>query len=259
MTHRRNNQGSKRSEVLSEALKAEAGNMLLHSVGTFLQKNGLEARLIRKLARSAQFGRAKRGRIISAGRYRDVLRVYEEMGSIVATWYSNPLFLDINGSPAPLTVGRGPRTIQRLVSASGAKVPVTTVADLMRMSPTIEINPDTDELVAISRFFSLPGFELLRAGLVVERFLETLHSNSEVHGERSKLIFERSCYANSVGLRKVAKLLRDIKARGTAFMDSVDGQIEVNRSRKTGLEDLGELGVFMFAWRRSPKRRRRGR
>ena len=150
-----------------------------------------------------------------------------------------------------LSVGRGVRTIRNLLRSSGAKVPYAAVIDLMHMSPTITKDEHGD-LLAISRFFSLPGFELLRAGLVIERFLETLYRNSEVKDKRSKLLFERSCYANSIGSRKVARLLRDIEHRGTAFMDSVDGQIESNRSKTSKPIELAELGVFMFAWMRLP-------
>jgi hypothetical protein len=158
-------------------------------------------------------------------------------------------------NPKPLSVGCGPYTIQNLIRPSGADVSHSFVIDLIHMSPTITIN-DRGQLLAVSRFFSLPGFELLRAGPVIERFLETLHRNSNVTDERSKLIFEGSCYANSIGTRKVARVLRDIKQRGSAFMDSVDGQIELNRSRTSKRFDLSELRVFMFAWMRSPPKKR---
>jgi hypothetical protein len=129
-------------------------------------------------------------------------------------------------------------------------VPLDVVVKLMGMSPTIK-RSERSKLVAVSRFFSLPGFELLRAGLVIERFLETLQRNAEPDGERSNLIFERSCYADGIRAKRVARLLRDIKHRGTAFMDSVDGQIESSRSRASKQAENGELGVFMFAWMRS--------
>jgi hypothetical protein len=248
------NQEQEKSRLISEVFKAEAADILFGAVISFLRKNEVDSKLILKSARQAQQQELKFKRRDGVRQFRSILRVYEEMGGIVATWYSHPRFLDKAGNPKPLSVGRGLHTIRDLIRSSGAKVPHSVVVELMRMSPTITKNA-RGELLAISRFFSLPGFELLRAGLVIERFLETLHRNSEVRDERSKLIFERSCYANSIGMRKVARLLRDIKQRGTAFMDSVDGQIELNRSRKSKQGDLSELGVFMFAWMRSPRRR----
>ena len=246
---------SRKPQFKSGALQAEAAEILFGAVIKFLQKSKLEPKRILSSARRAQKRNGSGRGGIGGRQLRSILRVYEEMGAIVATWYSNPRFLDKTGNPLPLSVGRGPCTIQQLVRSSGAKVPCAFVIDLMQMSPTIT-KDEHGELLAISRFFSLPGFELLRAGLVVERFLETLHRNSETGDERSKLIFERSCYADSIGLRKVARLLRDIKLRGSAFMDSVDGQIEANRSRSSNQSDPGELGVFMFAWMRSSNRPR---
>jgi hypothetical protein len=244
-----------KSQLISEVFKAEAAEILFGAVVSFLRKNGLDSKLVLGAAKRAQQYAIKSKRRNSVRQFRSVLRVYEEMGGIVATWYSHPRFLDRAGNPKPLSVGCGPYTIQNLIRSSKADVPHSVVIDLMQMSPTITIN-DRGELLAISRFFSLPGFELLRAGLVIERFLETLYRNSKVRDERSKLIFERSCYANSIGMRKVARLLRDIKQRGSAFMDSVDGQIELNRSRTSRRSDLSELGVFMFAWMRSPPKKR---
>jgi hypothetical protein len=249
------NRVSRKSQLISEVFKAEAAEILFGAVVKFLRKSKLESKLILGAAKHAQQRAIKFKRRDAVRQFRSVLRVYEEMGGIVATWYSHPRFLDRAGNPKPLSVGRGASTIQNLVRSSGAEVPHSVVVDLMHMSPTITIN-ERGELLAISRFFSLPGFELLRAGLVIERFLETLHRNSEVRDERSKLIFERSCYANSIGTQKVARLLRDIKQRGSAFMDSVDGQIELNRSRTSKRRDLSELGVFMFAWMRSPPKKR---
>jgi hypothetical protein len=246
--------GIEKSQFISEALQAEAAEILFGAVIKFLQKSKLDSKSILSSVRRAQRRRGTRPRE-SDRRLRSILRVYEEMGTIVATWFSNPCFLDTAGNPIPLSVGRGPRTIQYLVRSSGAKVPCAVVIELMRMSPTITME-ENGKFLVISRFFSLPGFELLRAGLVIERFLETLYRNSEAGDERSKLIFERSCYANNIGLRKVARLLRDIKQRGTAFMDSVDGQIEANRSRGSNQINPGELGVFMFAWMGSSYRPR---
>jgi hypothetical protein len=142
---------------------------------------------------------------------RFILHVYEQMGTIIATWYSNARILNKAGNPLLLSAGRGPFTIQSLVQASGAKIPCAVVMDLMQLSLTITI-VQRDNFLAVSRFFSL----------------------------------------------KVARLLRDIKVPGSAFMDSVDGQIEANKSRNASKTNPGELGVFMFAWMGSSRGSRRG-
>jgi hypothetical protein len=250
------NRRKAKPELISKDFNAEAAEILFGAVVSFLRKNKLDSRLILKSAKRAQQQPSISDGRKAVRRFRSVVRAYEEMGGIVATWYSHPRFLDKAGNPKALSVGRGSCTIRNLVRSAGAEVPHSVVVDLMHMSPTIA-KIDRGELLATSRFFSLPGFELLRAGIVIERFLETLQRNSEIRDERSKLIFERSCYANGIGFRKVGRLLRDIKERGTAFMDAVDGQIELNRSRTSKQGDLSELGVFMFAWMRPPRKTRR--
>jgi hypothetical protein len=239
--------GIRKSQTISMELQAEAAEILFCAVIKFLKKNKLDSKSILSSAKRAQNASGAGRRGVGGRHLRSILHVYEQMGTIVATWYSNPRFLNKAGNPLPLSAGRGARTIQSLVRASGTKIPCAIAIDLMLLSPTITI-VQRGKFLAVSRYFSLPGFELLRAGLVIERFLETLYRNSEAGEKRSTLIFERSCYVNSIGQRKVARLLRDIKVRGSAFMDSVDGQIEANKSRNVNKTNPGELGVFMFAW-----------
>ncbi len=180
-------QKKEKSQLISEVFKAEAAEILFGAVVSFLRKNKLDSKMILRAAKHAEQNTVKVRRNSAVRQFRSVLRVYEEMGGIIATWYSHPKFLDAAGNPKPLSVGRGSFTILNLIRSSGADVPHSVVVELMYMSPTITIN-DRGELLAISRFFSLPGFELLRAGLVIERFLETLYRNSKVIDERSKLM-----------------------------------------------------------------------
>ena len=51
--------------------------------------------------------------------------------------------------------------------------------------------------------------------------------------------------------------MRDIRASGTAFMDSVDGQIEGIRSRQYKRGAKGEVGVVTFAWTKIGEQRKR--
>ncbi len=245
---------SKKSQAISEAVMAEGAEILFGAVFNFLFNCKLDRKLIERSARRAHTSARRGGEANTARKFRSVLRVYEELGTIISTWHSNARFVDDAGNPIPLSTGRGSLSIRNLVRASGTKVPYRIVVKLMRISPTIK--EDDRGMVAVSRFFSLPGFELLRAGLVIERFLETLYSNTVVGGEGSKLIFERNCYADGIKPEKLALLLRDVKHRGTAFMDSVDGQIESGRSGSSKKLATGELGVFMFAWTRLPTSRR---
>jgi hypothetical protein len=73
------------------------------------------------------------------------------------------------------------------------------------------------------------------------------------------LLLERSCHVPEIDLRTVSPILRDIKERGTAFMDSTDGEIEANRlrsSRRSKRAVSGQIGVVVFAWTRSKSKAR---
>jgi hypothetical protein len=83
---------------------------------------------------------------------------------------------------------------------------------------------------------------------VVERFLDTLQRNVQSRKTRSPLLLERTCYVSQVDLRTIAPIIRDIDSRGTAFMDSIDGDIEDLRLRRAKRKSAGELGVLVFAW-----------
>jgi hypothetical protein len=125
----------------------------------------------------------------------------------------------------------------------------------MRRSPSIRIGAD-GSFVALKRVFVLPGFEVPRAALVIERYLETLRKNSTAHKNGATLLLERNCHVGEVDLQRIAPVLRDIKGRGTAFMDSVDGDIEAHRTQKKKRNGVGELGVLVFAWTRPSRPRR---
>jgi hypothetical protein len=107
---------------------------------------------------------------------------------------------------------------------------------------------------ALKRVFLLPDFEVPRAALVIERYLETLRRNSLAYGTGATPILERSCYVPAIGTKWIAPILRDIKDRGTAFMDSADGHIEAHRARAPKGKRVSELGVLIFAWTARPKK-----
>ena len=130
----------------------------------------------------------------------------------------------------------------------------TSIAiELLRSSPSVR-SDDDGTYVALRRVFVLPEFEIPRAALVVERYLETLSGNAQGRIRGTTLLLERSSYVPEIDLGAVSPILRDIKERGTAFMDSTDGEIEACRLRRPKRGAIGEVGVAVFAWTK-PKSR----
>ena len=174
------------------------------------------------------------------------MRAYEYMGVLMATWFSNPKFLDKTGKPLELTSSTGPRSVANLIRLARVPIQQRLTLELMRCSPSVKCS-ENGGFTALRKVFVLPEFEVPRAALVVERFLDTLNGNA-IRRKLKSTLLERSCHATEVDLTAIAPILRDIKERGTAFMDSLDGEIEACRSRRSKRNTLGELGVAVFAW-----------
>ena len=174
---------------------------------------------------------------------------------VMSTWFSLPRFLDTESRPLPLAVDRGAQSVRSLVRSSRVKISAALAVELMRRSPSVRIDAHGN-FVALKRVFVLPDFELPRAALVIERYLATLRKNSSAQRSDTTLLLERNCYVPEIELRNINPILRDIKGRGTAFMDSVDGDIEAHRIRRSRRKRVGELGVLIFAWTRPIKSRR---
>ena len=188
-------------------------------------------------------------------RFRRMLRAYEDMSMVMSTWYANPQFLDGFGQPLPLSESRGALSVKRLVRLSNVNISGAAAVALLHKSSSVKM-VGSKKMIPIKRLFVLPGFEVPRAAFVMERFLSTLRENSSPNREETTLILERGCYVAKVSLRTLAPILKDIRARGSAFMDSVDGEIEGQRVRNSQLP-TAEVGLFTFAWTKTNKSRNR--
>ena len=241
-----------RSNNSSLAIQEGAAALLMATIA-FLIRNKIPKKFIVETARQHCGTQGSRARL---RRYATLVRAYEDMGMVMSTWFSLPRFLDRESRPIPLAEIRGPKSIRALVRSSRVKISPTAAVELLRLSPSVRIDA-RGNFVAIERVFVLPDFEVPRAALVIERYLDTLRRNSSAHRTDTTLLLERNCHVREMELKRISPILRDIKARGTAFMDSVDGDIEAHRiPTSTRRKGVGELGVLVFAWTRSSKSRR---
>jgi hypothetical protein len=224
-----------RQPSLLLSLRDQAANALVSATSEFLRRNNVAKRTIAGPRHRADL------RL-----YRKLMAAYEYMGVLMGTWYSHPRFLDKLGNPLALNVSNGPRSIGELIRISRVPVAKRTALQLMECSPSIQMDGD-GMFRAVNRVFMLPEFEVPRAALVVERFLDTLHKNFSRRAGNVALL-ERSCHVTGIDLHSSAPILRDIKERGAALLDVIDTEIEARRSRRSGRRDVGELGVLVFAW-----------
>jgi hypothetical protein len=237
---------------LSELAKQQGAMALLAATIDFLLGNDISKKLI---VESVQRHHRREKLNSNVRQYRKMVRAYEDMGIVMSTWFSLPKFLDSDSRPLPLTAFRGPYSVPNLVRSSHVKISAALAVELMQQSPSVRIDA-RGNYVALSRVFFLPDFEVLRAALVIERYLDTLRRNSSAQRSDTTLLLERNCHVPEIDLRRINPILRDIKGRGTAFMDSVDGDIEAHRTSRSGRKGVGELGVLIFAWTRPSNTRR---
>lgn len=234
---------------LSELAIQQGATVLVASMVAFLRRNNIPKKLISDSLRAYDTPQKLLGQ---PRHYRQLVRAYEEMGMVMSTWYSSSRFLDVESSPLPLSAGKGPLSIANLVRASRVHISTTLATDLMRQSPSVRVDT-RGNFVPVKRVFVLPDFEIPRAALVIGRYLDTLRKNSSAQKEGTSLLLERNCHVPEIDIRQIRPILRDIKGRGTAFMDSVDGDIEAHRLRKSRRKGVGELGVLVFAWTKPSK------
>jgi hypothetical protein len=230
----------------------QGANALLTATLRFLRANKISKRQILDAVRQHYSQRKPK---VGVRQYRNLMRAYEEMGIVMSTWFSLPRFLDKECRPLPLTTGRGPRSILSLVRASRVSISPAAAIAFMRRSPSIAADP-SGNLIAQRREFVLPRFAVPRAALVIERYLDTLHRNYSPNRRKRFLLLERNCHVPEVNLRTIAPVLRDIKRRGSAYIDSVNGDIEGLRVRRSRRKGAGEMSVHLFAWTRLSRARR---
>ena len=236
----------KRTRVPTFDLANQQGAIaLLATIFDFLKRNNVADKDIVRYARLHCIQHKRQ----SLRSYRGLIRTYEDMGIVMAIWFSQPKFLDNAGSPLPLTLVAGPHSVANLVHASRVRISLPMVLELMRRSPSIKSNSD-GTFSAVRRVFVLSEFEVPRAAFVVDRYLDTLRRNSSRRKGETSLLVERSCHVSGVDLKVITPILRDIEGRGAAFMDSIDGEIESCRLQKTKRQGVGELGALIFAWTR---------
>ena len=233
--------------IARRVVNKQGADALLKATFKFLEKNGISSSAILNFARKYNIGRDSAA---DQRQFKKLMHAYEDVGILMSTWYTNPKFLDKSGSPLPISISRGRHTVASLIRASNVRIEKNLALALMRRSPSIKSNQN-GSLVALRRVFVLPDFEILRAAVVVQRYLDTLSRNSSARNPQTALLLERNCHASRVDIKSITPILRDIKERGAAFVDSVDGQIEscrLRRLQRSQRKTMGEMGVLVFAW-----------
>jgi len=235
------NSGSSYSEIV----KRQGANALIAATIGFLHANNISEQMIVNSVR--QYYSSPKGG--SARQYRRLARAYEDMGIVMSTWFSSTNFLDRECRPIPLATKPGPRSVYSLVRAARVSISPALAIELMHKSPCVGVN-SLGNFVAQRREFVLPEFAVLRAALMIERYLDTLHRNTAPNRGKTVLLLERNCHVPEVNLKTISPILRDIKKRGSAYIESVNGDIEGLRRKRSRHKGSGEMSVHIFAWTR---------
>ena len=225
-------------------INEQAARSLLSSIFEFLESNQISRQMISEMIE--QYA-SKAPTSVNQAAYKQLVAAYDDMGAILSTWFSKPEFLDSKGQPITLSYRKTPDTFTRLLKVSSAQVTKKLALELMRQSPSFAVGND-GRLSALRRVFILTDFRIPRAAFNIERYLDTVKKSGSTRKTGAVALLERSSYVSRIDLAKVAPFLRSIEDRGTAFMDSIDGEVEGRRLRRLQSRNVGELGVSIFAW-----------
>jgi hypothetical protein len=229
-----------------EVANRQGAYALLAATLAFLRTNNIPKHFVLDSVRKNYDKRNPKGNLRL---YRKLVNAYEDMGIVMSVWFSLPRFLDKEYRPLPLVAGSGPRSVGGLVRASRVSISTPIAIELMRRSPSVRLDA-LGNLIAVRREFVLPDFEIPRAALVMERYLDTLHRNFSPRNRKGVLLLERNCHVPKVNLASITPVLQDIKRRGSAYIDSVNGDIEGLRLKRSRPKGTGEMSVHIFAWTR---------
>ncbi len=231
-----------------EIVKRQGAHALIAATIRFLDSNNISKKMILNSVRRCYGPRKAQ----CNRRYRRLARVYEDMGIVMSTWFSASNFLDRECRPIPLATKPGPRSVYSLVRAARVSIAPRLAIALMRKSSCVAIN-SLGNFVAQRREFVLSDFAVLRAAIMMERYLDTLYRNTAPNRKKTVLLLERNCHVPEVNLKTISPILRDIKKRGSAYIEAVNGDIEGLRRKRSKQKGSGEMSVHIFAWTRSTR------
>ena len=113
-------------------VKDEGARALLSATRDFLIANNVSKEVFRTPS--------KRGGLNNLKMYRKMTRAYRDVAVLIATWFTNPKFLDKSGRPVALTAGGGRHSVAGLIKYSRVRVPKYLAIEMMVCSPSIRLN-----------------------------------------------------------------------------------------------------------------------
>ncbi len=186
--------------------------------------------------------------------FSELITAYEDVSSLLATWYSDPDFCDSAGKPQVLSIRRGKKSLKALWARTGVEIEFESALNFLRRSSSIEIKGNL-EIRARRQVLVLPNFALFRAALVIPRYLDTLRSN---HGKRTNStirLLERQSSVPGVSDEEIAPILSAIRTEGESYLNSIDSMIEGARTKNKNAGERTQLGILTFAWTMKAKDR----
>src|SRR6202034_3304574 len=88
-------------------VKDEGARALLSATHDFLRANNVSKEVFQT--------RSKKNKQSDLNMYRKMTRAYRDVAILMATWFTNPKFLDKFGQPIALSAASGPRSLAGLI------------------------------------------------------------------------------------------------------------------------------------------------
>ena len=106
-------------QKLFNVARTQAADVLLESSINFLLQNGISKERIRQYVSNHLKGKSNRQRKLQ---FRQVTEAYEEMGTVLSTWFDCPHFLTPQGNPAPIAVGNDALSLKKLLKTAKVRL-----------------------------------------------------------------------------------------------------------------------------------------
>jgi hypothetical protein len=149
---------------------------------------------------------------------------------VLAAWYDNRRFLDLNGDPAVLPIFGRRRSFEQLVAMHSGGIPVRAMLDQLAEIDAIEVLSG-QRVKAMSRvpiFTGMTSSAIAILGERTEDLLDTLTSNLRT---ADKPLFEGTALMMDVEVDSVPLVRRQIAEQGAAFIDGANSLFARSRAK----------------------------
>jgi len=149
---------------------------------------------------------------------------------VLAAWFENSRFLDVNGEPDLLPIFGRRRSFEQLVTMHAGGIPVRAMLDELTRIDAVETFAD-QSVRAKSRVPILRGLTSSAISVIGERTRDLLGTLGYNLRSRSKPLFEGTAVVDDADIESISLVRREISEQATNFINTADSLLNRNLSK----------------------------